>query len=111
MADDRNLFQRLKKLFSTGVVVRHVGGRKLRVADTDHIQQYMSNQYKDRYSRIFSSSGMGNALSNQYGMNMAYQTQRIMLFREYDIMDNDPLINAALDIFAEESTLKNEYGE
>ena len=111
MADDKNLFQRLKKLFSTGVVVRHVGGRQLRVADTDHIQQYMSNQYKDRYSRIFSSSGMGNALSNQYGMNMAYQTQRIMLFREYDIMDNDPLINAALDIFAEECTLKNEYGE
>lgn len=111
MADRGNLFQRLKKLFSTGVVVRHVGGKQLKVADTDFIQSYMSNAYKDRYSRIFSSSGMGNSLSNQYGLNMAYQTQRIMLFREYDIMDNDPIINSALDIYAEECTLKNEYGE
>jgi hypothetical protein len=111
MAERGNLFQRLRKLFSTGVVVRHTGGKQLKVADTDFIQSYMSNAYKDRYSRIFSSSGMGNSLSNQYGLNMAYQTQRIMLFREYDIMDNDPIINAALDIYADESTLKNEYGE
>lgn len=106
-----NLFQRLRKLFSTGVIVRHVGGKKLKVADTDQAQSYLSNAYKDRYSRIFSSSGMGSSLNGQYGLNMAYQTQRITLFREYDIMDSDPIINSALDIYADECTLKDEYDE
>lgn len=108
---DQNLFQRLKKLFSTGVIVRHVGGKQLKVADTDFIQSYMSNAYKDRYSRIFSTAGLGNSWSNQYGLNMAYQTQRIMLFREYDIMDQDPIIHAALDIYADECTVNNEFGD
>lgn len=108
---DQNLFQRLKKLFSTGVIVRHVGGKQLKVADTDFIQSYLSNAYKDRYSRIFSTAGLGNSYSNQYGLNMAYQTQRIMLFREYDIMDQDPIIHAALDIYADECTVNNEFGD
>jgi len=108
---EENLFGRLKKLFSTGVIVRHVGGKKLKVADTDFVQSYLSNAYKDRYSRIFSTAGLGNSYGNQYGLNMAYQTQRIMLFREYDIMDQDPIINAALDIYSHESTVNNEYGD
>lgn len=106
-----NLFLRLQKLFSTGVVVRHVGGKKLKVADTDYIQSYLSNAYKDRYSRIFSTAGIGNSYGSQSGMNMAYQTQRIMLFREYEAMDQDPIIHSALDIYADECTVNNEFGE
>jgi hypothetical protein len=33
------------------------------------------------------------------------------LFRDYDAMDNDPIISSALDIYADESTLKNEFGD
>lgn len=106
---DKSLYSRLKKLFSTNVIVRNVGGKKLKVADTDNIQTFMSNAMRDRYARIHSSSGYGQG--NQYGLNMAYQTQRIMLFRDYDMMENDPIIASALDIYAEESTVKNEYGE
>jgi hypothetical protein len=106
---DKSLYTRLKKLFSTNVIVRNVGGKKLKVADTDNIQAFMSNALRDRYARIHSSSGYGQG--NQYGLNMAYQTQRIMLFRDYDMMENDPIISSALDIYAEESTVKNEYGE
>lgn len=88
-----NIFKRLKRLFSTGVIIRHVGGKKLKVMDTDSIQSYLSNAYRDRYSRIFSTAYYGNTWGNQYGLNMAYQTQRIMLFREYDIMDSDPILH------------------
>ena len=35
---DKSLFGRLKRLFSTNVIVRNVGGRKLKVADTEFIQ-------------------------------------------------------------------------
>ena len=34
----QNNFSVLKRLFSTGVVVRNVGGKKLKVADTDNLQ-------------------------------------------------------------------------
>ena len=33
------LFSRLKRLFSTDVVIRNVGGNQLKVMDTNHIQQ------------------------------------------------------------------------
>ena len=32
---ERNFFNRLKRLFSTNVIVRNVGGRKLKIADTE----------------------------------------------------------------------------
>lgn len=108
---DRSLYAQLRKLFSTNVIVRNVGGKKLRVADTDNLQSHMSNAMRDRYSRIHSGTGYGSHYSSQYGTNMAYQAQRIMLFRDYDVMDNDPIIASALDIYADESTVKNEYGD
>ena len=42
---------------------------------------------------------------------MAYHQVRRELFRDYDAMDNDPIFSSALDIYADESTLKNEYGD
>ena len=38
MADSKNLFNRLKKMFSTDVIVRNVGGKNLKIVDTDEIQ-------------------------------------------------------------------------
>lgn len=108
---DKSIYTRLKRLFSTNVVVRNVGGTRLKVADTDDIQAYMSNAMRDRYARIHSGSGYAIAAGSSYGVNMAYQTQRLQLFRDYDLMDNDPIIASALDIYADESTVKNEYGE
>ena len=42
---------------------------------------------------------------------MAYQQVRREVFRDYDAMDNDPILASALDIYADESTLKNEFGD
>ena len=35
---DKSLFGRLQRLFSTNVIVRNVGGRKLKVTDVDKRQ-------------------------------------------------------------------------
>jgi len=43
--------------------------------------------------------------------SMAYHQVRRELFRDYDAMDNDPIISSALDIYSDESTLKNEFGD
>lgn len=107
---DTSIYSRLKRLFSTNVIVRHVGGKRLKIADMDSIQGFMSNAVRDRYAKIHASSGYATS-GTQYGVNMAYQTQRIMLFRDYDVMDNDPILASALDIYADECTVFNEYGE
>jgi hypothetical protein len=48
-----------------------------------------------------------------YGKSQAisFQSQRLALFRDYEEMDNDAIISSALDIYADESTMKNEYGK
>jgi hypothetical protein len=106
---ETTLFQSLKRLFGTGVIVRKIGGKKLKVADTDNVQSYMSNSLRDRYAKVHAGTSFG--MGGSYGQNMAYQAQRIMLFRDYDLMDSDPIVASALDIYADESTVKNEYGE
>ena len=50
---DRDLFSRLRRLFSTNVIVRNVGGRRLRIADTQQVQAIAGKDLVDRYSRLY----------------------------------------------------------
>ena len=110
MADTR-LFSRLKRLFSTDVIIRNQGGNQLKVMDINKIQQsgeYENNSLVDRFNRLYSTSP-----TSLYGYqsNFNYQTLRPQLYSEYDAMDTDAIIASALDIIADESTLKNDMGE
>ena len=42
---------------------------------------------------------------------MLTKTMRLNLFKDYESMENDPIVSSALDIYADESTMKSEYGE
>jgi len=108
---DKGLFPRLKRLFSTDVVIRNAGGNQLRVMDINKIQQsgeFQNNSLVDRFNRIYTNSG-----TSLYGYQNSfnYQTLRPQLYSEYDAMDTDAIIASALDIIADESTLKNDMGE
>jgi hypothetical protein len=108
---DKGLFSRLKRLFSTDVVIRNVGGNQLKVFDVNKIQQsgeYETNTLVDRFNRIYSNSS-----TSLYGqqVNFNYQYLRPQLYSDYDAMDTDAIIASALDIVADESTLKNDMGE
>ena len=48
-----------------------------------------------------------------YGHSQAisFQAQRLALFRDYEEMDSDAIISSALDVYSDESTMKNEYGK
>jgi hypothetical protein len=37
--------------------------------------------------------------------------QRMALFKDYEQMDSDAILSSALDIYADESTMKSEYGD
>ena len=109
---DTGLFSRLKKLFSSNTIVRNVGGKKLKIADTDNIQSFVNRRGIDRYHRVYSSGtgGYGSA-HGRYESAAAFQGSRLQLFRDYDMMDNDPIIASVLDIYADESTIKDEFGQ
>jgi hypothetical protein len=105
------LFDNLKRLFSSDVVIRNVGGDELRVIDTDRIQSLgtlQTNALVDRFTKIYTTSGAGiYNVNNVY----SYQTLRVQLYTDYESMDTDAIVASALDIIADECTLKNEHGE
>ena len=106
-----SIFSRLQRLFSTDVVIRNVGGDQVKTIDSGHIQssgEYETNALVDRFNRVYST-----APSSLYGaqFNLNYNYLRPQLYSEYDIMDQDAIIASALDILADESTLKNDMGE
>jgi hypothetical protein len=108
---DTGLFSRLRRLFSTDVIIRNAGGNQLKVFDVNKMQQsgeIETNSLVDRFNRIYSNSST-SLWGQQAGYN--YQYLRPQLYAEYDSMDTDAIIASALDIIADESTLKNEYGE
>ena len=109
MADTR-LFSRLKRLFSTDVIIRNEGG-DLRVMDINKIQQsgdYETNALIDRFNRIYTNS---HTSIYGYQSSFNYQTLRPTLYSEYDAMDTDAIVASALDILADECTLRNDMGE
>ena len=105
---DTTLFGRLRRLFSTNVIVRNVGGKKLKIADTDQIQHQVKSHLVDRYSKLHSNLDvMGTGYSTVHQIMAA----RLGLFKDYESMDSDPIISSALDIYSDESTMKGEYGD
>jgi len=107
----KDIFSRLKRLFSTDVVIRNVSGN-LKVVDTDHIQssgEFATNSLMDRYSRLYKNPAATSLYGQQFNLN--YQYLRPQIYSDYDAMDQDAIIASALDIIADESTLQNEMGE
>ena len=108
---DTSIFRRLQRLFSTDVIIRNDGGDQLKVMDTNTIQQsgeFATNALVDRFNRIYSINS-----TSLYGaqFNLNYRYLRTQIYSDYDIMDTDAIIASALDIVAEECTLKNDLGE
>ena len=104
----QSLYAKLKRLFSTDVIVRNVGGKQIKVKDTDNIMYATDkNSMHDRFNRIRSTAY--NAYSRDF--SLSYQAARMDLFRDYDTMDMDPIISSALDIYADECLTYNEMGK
>ena len=107
---DKTLFGRLKKLFAQTAVVRRIGDKKLRVVDPAAAQSsgnLASNVLVDRYNRLHASGG-GSSL---YDPSQGFSQMRNELFKDYESMDSDSIISAALDVYADECSLKNEFGD
>jgi hypothetical protein len=104
------LRSRLKRLFATNVIVRRISKNRLKAVDSNRLQSVgnMSNKkYVDRFSGVHTGQpGYGS-----YNQNQTFHTSKIELFTDYEAMDMDPIIASALDIYADESTVKDADGD
>ena len=113
-----SLRKRLQRLFSTNVIVRKYGKDKLRVVDTNRLQStgnLAQSKITDRYSRLHGTNkhGYGSYGSAYGGYDANYYSQqnRKQLYVDYEMMDKDPIISSALDIYSDESTLADQFGD
>jgi len=85
----QSLFSRLKSLFSTEVIVRNVGGKQIKIKDTNNVMFATDrNSLRDRFNRIRSTAY--NAYSRDFALS--YQAARMDLFRDYDCVGPDTII-------------------
>lgn len=113
MTNKKSMFDRLKILFSSNVIVRNIGDGKgkVRVIDTARYQSDGNphvSKVIDRYGRLHGTRGTPISVYNQYN---SFSSTKIDIYSDYEAMDNDAIISSALDIYADESTLKNDIGD
>jgi len=100
---------RLAKLFSTKVVVRRTGKNRIKVYDTSKLQSVgtRDSAYRGRYTGVHTYKSHGyytpNASTNFYAT-------KLELYRDYEAMDEDPILASALDIYADESSIRSPDG-
>jgi hypothetical protein len=104
-----DLFSRLKRLFSTDVIIRGNSENQLKVVDIGRLQSYgqvQTNRLVDRFYKVHRSAATAG-----FNPTLNYQTLRLQIYSEYEAMDTDPILASALDIIADECTTKSEQGE
>ena len=109
MAQNENLFTRLGKLFQSQIVVRQTEQGQIKVKDVDMMQSGLTSNFIDRYNRLYNAQGTswGAGYARRENAKNAYDAQRKELFKDYELMDSDPIISSALDIYSDESTVDN----
>ena len=108
MAD--NIFTQLGKLFQSNVVIRKKEDGKLMVKDLDYSQTALKSNFVDRYNRMMQNT-YTNPYSSAQNQRANYEVRKMDLYRDYELMDQDPIIASALDIYSDESTVDNIEGE
>ena len=105
-----SLRARLSRLFATNVVVRRIAKNRLKAVDTNRLQS-TGNMTNKRYVDRFSGVHRGMPGYGTYNQNQTFHTSKIELFTDYEGMDMDPILSSALDIYADESTVKDADGD
>ena len=108
MAD--TIFTRLGRLFKSNVIIRKADDDRLVVKDLDFSQTKLESNFIDRYNRLVQNT-YTNPYTTAQNRRAAYEVRKLDLFKDYELMDQDPIIASALDIYSDESTVTNIEGE
>ena len=108
MAENTGIFSQLRKLLSNNIIIKKSDGGGVVVKDFDSTQSgYMTN-FIDRYNRMHQGYNKNKFVKQSTN---AYEVARVELFKGYELMDNDPIISSALDIYSDESTVSDVEGK
>ena len=108
MAD--NIFSRLGRLFQSNIILRKTDDNRVVVKDLDHSQRAYTSNFIDRYDRLVQRT-YNSPYSSAQNQRANYEVQKMDLYRDYELMDQDPIISSALDIYSDESTIDNIEGQ
>ena len=107
MAQNENILQRLGNLFQSNIIIKKNDSGGVVVKDINMMQRGLVSNFIDRYSRLHSGQQYWTEKWAQKHQMSVYDVQRKELFRDYELMDSDPIIGSALDIYSDESTVDN----
>lgn len=96
----------LNKLFSQKIIVKKLPGNRLKTIDFNLRQNAPAETgyrlgRKNRYTTGYSSDPNIEQI----------EALRKQFYNDYELMDTDPILSSALDIYADESTAKSPTGE
>lgn len=100
----------LNRLFSQKVIIKRMPGDRLKTIDFDKLQS-IGNSLTGRFSGVRTSlnnnSYYGSGYSTETDMSII-DSARNTMYIDYESMESDAILAAALDIYADECTVKNE---
>ena len=80
-----DIFDKLRRVFSTGLIVSDVKSDSIKVIDTRRSQAYKHKN--NLISKLHRSQAYSSGISQNYAVN------RLALYRDYDMMDADPILS------------------
>ena len=110
MAEQNNtFFDRLEKIFRKGILLKGQEYAKIRNFDIDKIQSKLKLD-----TNIVNADTTSGFLKSSYADNIlmhGIQVTRKNLYMDYEAMDADARLSSALDIYSDEASTRNEFGE
>ena len=97
MADQGNIFQRLGSLFRSNIIVRKTKDNRIVVKDVDYSQMGLTSNFIDKYNKLFNTR-QGQYVNAQ-NARATYAVAKVDLYKDYELMDQDPIISSALDVY------------
>ena len=108
-----SLFDKLKSFYSGGITIRNIKNDTIKILDvynTQSLGNLSTNYLQSQLNGIYRSAHIN--YSGKTGWGGSNETDQILkLYRDYEIMDQDPIISSAISILSEESTTRNEFGD
>lgn len=107
-----SLQDNLRRLFSRNVIIKSLPGGRLKAFDVNKSQSVGSptkydNRAKWRMGRSYNPvSGYGSSYNNA-----EIEAVRKQFYMDYELMDTDAIISAALNVIADNCTTISEFGE
>lgn len=103
----------LQRIFSQKVIIKRMPGNRLKTIDYDKLQS-IGNSLTGKFSGVRTSlnnmSYYGSGYSTDSDMSMI-EAARNNMYLDYEVMESDAILSAALDIYADECTVRSEQGQ